>query len=84
VIDRAPHGKKSLDTQEQFEKLLQKRCPWHPNGKHATIDCLNLRRTFNAPPLNKDKRKGKEKEYEEDEEKLEGYHDAPIGGPRAW
>jgi hypothetical protein len=33
-------------TQEEFEKLLQKKCPWHPGANHAAIDCYHLRRTF--------------------------------------
>jgi hypothetical protein len=49
--------------QEQFEKLLQKQCPWHPDAKHSAIECYNLRRTFNAPPLDKNaKKKGMDKE----------------------
>jgi hypothetical protein len=32
--------------QEEFEKLLQKKCPWHPGANHAAIDCYHLRRTF--------------------------------------
>jgi hypothetical protein len=49
--------------QEQFEKLLQKQCPWHPDAKHSAIECYNLRRTFNGPPLDKNaKKKGMDKE----------------------
>ena len=43
-------------------KLLQKQCPWHPNSKHSAIQCYNLQRTINTPPLDKDKKKGKDKE----------------------
>jgi hypothetical protein len=45
AIDRPSWGKKST-TQEEFEKLLQKKCPWHPGANHAAIDCYHLRRTF--------------------------------------
>jgi hypothetical protein len=45
AIDRPSRGKKST-TQEEFEKLLQKKCPWHPGANHAAIDCYQLRRTF--------------------------------------
>jgi hypothetical protein len=44
-MDRPSRGKK-LTTQEEFEKLLQKKCPWHPGANHAAIDCYQLRRTF--------------------------------------
>jgi hypothetical protein len=38
AVDRPPRGRKTM-TQEQFEKLLQKKCPWHPGANHAAIDC---------------------------------------------
>jgi hypothetical protein len=51
--------------QKQFEKLLHKQCPWYPNAKHSVIECYNLRRTFNAAPLdNNANKKGKGKEDE--------------------
>jgi hypothetical protein len=37
-VDHPSRGKKST-TQEEFEKLLQKKCPWHPGANHAAIDC---------------------------------------------
>jgi hypothetical protein len=43
--------------QEQFKKLLEKQCLWHPGAKHSAIECSNLRRTFNAPPLDKNAKK---------------------------
>jgi hypothetical protein len=56
--------------QEQFEKLLQKQCPWHPDAKHSAIECYNLRRTFNALPFEKNaKKKGMDKEDDEPEDK---------------
>jgi hypothetical protein len=45
AMDRPSRGKKST-TQEEFEKLLHKKCPWHPGANHAAIDCYHLRRTF--------------------------------------
>jgi hypothetical protein len=51
--------------QEEFEKLLQKKCPWHPGANHAAIDCCHLRRTFSNPSNNK-KNKSADKEPEED------------------
>jgi hypothetical protein len=45
AMDRPSRGKKPT-TQEEFEKLLQKKCPWHPGASHAAIDCYHLRRTF--------------------------------------
>jgi hypothetical protein len=38
AVDRPSRGKKST-TQEEFEKLLQKKYPWHPGDNHAAIDC---------------------------------------------
>jgi hypothetical protein len=41
VVERPSRGKQST-TQEEFEKLLQKKCPWHPGANHAAIDCYHL------------------------------------------
>jgi hypothetical protein len=41
AVDHPSRGKKSM-TQEEFEKLLQKKCPWHPGANHAAIDCYHL------------------------------------------
>jgi hypothetical protein len=38
AVDRPSRGKKST-MQEEFEKLLQKKCPWHPGANHTAIDC---------------------------------------------
>jgi hypothetical protein len=61
-----PSWCKKSTTQEQFEKLLQKKCPWCVNSKHAAIDCFNLKRTFGSPGNGKkNKSTGKEPEDEE-------------------
>jgi hypothetical protein len=45
----------------------------HPNTKHSAIECYNLRKNFNTPPLDKNvKKKGKEKENDEPEDKSGG------------
>jgi hypothetical protein len=66
AVDCTPRGKKTT-TQEQFEKLLQKICPWQPGANHAAIDCYNLRRTFSNPSNDK-KNKSTDKEPEEDDQ----------------
>jgi hypothetical protein len=66
AVDRPPRGRKTT-TQEQFEKLLQKKCPWHPGANHAAIDCYNLRRTFSNPSNDK-KTKSTDKEPKEDDQ----------------
>ena len=72
TAERSPRGKGST-TQEQFDKLLQKQCPWHPGAKHAAIKCYNLRTIFNAPSLNRnDKKKGTDKEDEDQDDKSDG------------
>jgi hypothetical protein len=53
--------------QEEFEKLLQKKCPWHPGVNHAAIDCYHLRRTFSNPSGGK-KNKPADKKPEEDDQ----------------
>jgi hypothetical protein len=45
AVDRTSWGKKST-TQEEFEKLLQKKYPWHLGANHTAIDCYHLRRMF--------------------------------------
>jgi hypothetical protein len=65
TVERPSRGKKST-TQEQFEKLLQKKCPWCVNSKHAAIDCFQLKRTFGSPGHGKkNKSMGKKPEDEE-------------------
>jgi hypothetical protein len=54
-------------TQEEFEKLFQKKCPWHPGANHVAIDCYHLRRTFSNPSGGK-KNKPADKEPEEDDQ----------------
>jgi hypothetical protein len=56
AVDRPSQGRKST-MQEELEKLLQKKCPWHPGANHTAIDCYHLRRTFsNSGGGKKDKR----------------------------
>jgi hypothetical protein len=63
--------------QEQFEKLLQKQCPWHPGAKHSAIKCYNLRKMFNAPPLDKNaKKKGKGGDKPEDKSGVAQFQNA--------
>jgi hypothetical protein len=66
AVDQPPRGRKTT-TQEQFEKLLQKKCPWHPGANHAAIDCYNLRRTFRNPSNDK-KNKSTDKEPKENDQ----------------
>jgi hypothetical protein len=66
VVDRPPRGRKTT-TQEQFEKLLQKKCPWHPGANHAAINCYNLRRTFSNPSNDK-RNKSTDEEPKEDDQ----------------
>jgi hypothetical protein len=54
-------------TTEEFEKLLQKKCPWHPGANHAAINCYHLRRTFSNPSGGK-KNKPADKEPEVDDQ----------------
>jgi hypothetical protein len=71
AVERPSRGKKST-TQEQFEKLLQKKCPWCVNSKHVAIDCFQLKRTFGSPGHGKkNKSTGKEPKDEEQEDKSE-------------
>lgn len=71
-IERPPRGRKTTTMQEQFEKLLQKQCPWHSGAMHLAVECYHLRRTFNAPPLdNKNKAKDKPKEDKNQEDNLD-------------
>jgi hypothetical protein len=62
-VDHPSRGRKTT-TQEEFEKLLQKKFPWHPGANHAVIDCYQLRRAFSNPGSSK-KNKPVDKELEE-------------------
>jgi hypothetical protein len=70
AIDRPSRGKKST-TQEEFEKLLQKKCSWHPGANHAAIDCYHLRRTFSNSGGGKNKKLA-DKEPEDDDQEDHG------------
>jgi hypothetical protein len=59
-------------TQEEFEKLLQKKCPWHPGANHAAIDCFHLRRTFSNSGGGKKNKKPADKEPEDDDQEDHG------------
>jgi len=41
--------------------LLQKKCPFHLDGKHTAIDCWNLKKAIGGhpPDINKKKKKTK-------------------------
>jgi hypothetical protein len=66
AVDRPSRGRKTT-THEEFEKLLQKKCPWHPGANQAAIGCYHLRRTFSNPGSSK-KNKPADKEPEEDDQ----------------
>jgi hypothetical protein len=72
-MDRPSRGKKST-TQEEFEKLLQKKCPWHPGANHAAIDCYHLRRTFSNSGGGKKNKKPADKDPEDDDQEDHGHN----------
>jgi hypothetical protein len=67
AVDCPSRGKK-LTMQEEFEKLLQKKCPWHPGANHAAIDCYHLQRTFSNPNGGKKNKKPVDKKPEDDDQ----------------
>jgi hypothetical protein len=71
AMDRPSWGKKST-TLEEFEKLLQKKCPWHPGSNHAAIDCYHLRRTFSNSGGGKKNKKLVDKEPKDDDQEDQG------------
>jgi hypothetical protein len=70
-VDHPSRGKKST-TQEEFEKLLQKKCPWHPSANHAAIDCYHLRRIFSNSDGGKKNKKPADKEPKDDVQEDQG------------
>jgi hypothetical protein len=71
AMDRPSRGKK-LTTQEEFEKLLQKKCAWHPGANHAAIDCYHLRRMFTNSGGGRKNKKPADKEPEDDDQEDQG------------
>jgi hypothetical protein len=71
AVDHPSRGKKST-MQEEFEKLLQKKCPWHPGANHAAIDCYYLRRIFSNSGGGKKNKKPVDKEPEDDDQGTKG------------
>jgi hypothetical protein len=71
AVDRPSQGKKSM-MQEKFDKLLQKKCPWHPGANHAAIDCYHIQRTFSNFDGGKKNKKPVDKEPEDDDQGDQG------------
>jgi hypothetical protein len=71
AVHRPSRGKK-LMMQEEFEKLQQKKCPWHPGANHAAIGCYHLRRTFSNSVGAKKNKKPVDKEPEDDDKGDQG------------
>jgi hypothetical protein len=71
AVDRPSRGKKST-MQEEFEKLIQIKWPWHPGANHAAIDCYHLRRTFSNSGGGKKNKKPVDKEPEDDDQEDQG------------
>jgi hypothetical protein len=71
AVERPSRGKKSM-MQEEFEKLLQKKCPWHPGANHAAIDCYHFRRTFSNLGGGKKNKKPADKEPKDDDQEDQG------------
>ncbi|KAF8745039.1 hypothetical protein HU200_013449 [Digitaria exilis] len=42
-------AKSPQQRREEFNKLLKKRCPYHPDSKHTMGECTLLRETFSTP-----------------------------------
>jgi hypothetical protein len=58
--------------QEEFEKLLQNKCPWLPGANHAANDCYHLRRTFSNSGGGKKNKKPADKEPKDDDQEDQG------------
>lgn len=65
-VETSHRNKKSGKLHDDYEKILHKKCPMHPNGKHTLFQCTVLRKSLNAPPPD-DQGKDKEKEDEGDD-----------------
>jgi hypothetical protein len=64
--------RQEVDDAGGVQKLLQKKCPWHPGANHAAIDCYHLRRTFSNSGGGKKDKKPMDKEPEDDDQGDEG------------
>jgi hypothetical protein len=71
AVDRPSRGKKWM-MREEFEKLLHKKCPWHPGANHAAIDCYHLWRTFSNSGGGKKNKKPVDKEPKDDNQGDQG------------
>jgi hypothetical protein len=71
AVERPSRGKKST-TQEEFKKLLQKKCPWLPGANHAAIDYYHLWRIFSNSGAGKKNKKPVDQEPEDDDQEDQG------------
>ena len=66
-MDRGQRGKKG-NQHDNFQKLLVRPCPLHPNGRHTILECINLHKSLQEHQLEEDKKK-KDKQDDEDGDK---------------
>jgi hypothetical protein len=71
AVERPSRGKKPM-MQEEFEKLLQMKYPWHLGANHAAIDYYHLRRIFSNPGGGNKNKKPVDKEPEDDDQEDQG------------
>ena len=56
TVERGQKGKKG-NSQDDFQKLLERPFPLHPKGKHTILECVNLRKSLQQRQLEENKKK---------------------------
>nr|CAB3504394.1 unnamed protein product [Digitaria exilis] len=70
ALKKAPKKATAQQHKEEFEKLLHKHCPLHPDSKHKIYECYWLQSGLGAPPLEK-KKKGDDGDGDDKEDKTD-------------
>jgi hypothetical protein len=42
AVKRNPRGKKSGNNDSEYEKIMHKQCPIHPESRHTLFDCVTI------------------------------------------
>jgi hypothetical protein len=56
AVERNPCGKKSVDNDTQFEKVLHKQCPMHQKSRRTLFECSTSHSTLHLFPKQESKR----------------------------
>ena len=73
-MEHNPRGKKQGNQQDQFDKILHKKCSMHPKGNHSLFDCIIICKFLNAPIPEGVRKKSNNEDEDDDKQGSEGWY----------